>query len=99
MATIKDIAKLANVSHGTVSNVLNGRGNVSYEKMILVKEAAEKLGYVVNGQAKQLRKESSLTDNIAIILPYIEGQVYINFFNGAKRVLEENNYNVCIHLK
>ena len=45
MPTIKDIAREAGVSHGTVSNVINGRGNVSVEKIRLVWQAAEKLGY------------------------------------------------------
>ena len=36
MPTIKDIAREAGVSHGTVSNVINGRGNVSVEKIQLV---------------------------------------------------------------
>ena len=44
MPTIKDIAREAGVSHGTVSNVINGRGNVSVEKIRLVWQAAEKLG-------------------------------------------------------
>ena len=48
MATLKDIAALAGVSQGTVSNVLNGRGNVSSEKIRLVESAAAKLGYAVN---------------------------------------------------
>ena len=33
MATILDVARLAGVSQGTVSNVLNGKGNVSSEKI------------------------------------------------------------------
>ena len=45
MATIKDIAKLAGVSHGTVSNVLNKRGNVSVEKIEAVYQAAKQMGY------------------------------------------------------
>lgn len=32
MATIIDVAKMAGVSQGTASNVLNGKGNVSSEK-------------------------------------------------------------------
>ena len=36
MVTIKDIAKSAVVAQGTVSNVLNGKGNVSSKKIKLV---------------------------------------------------------------
>ena len=45
MPTIKDIAREAGVSHGTVSNVLNKTGKVSAAKIRLVEEAAKKLGY------------------------------------------------------
>lgn len=51
MPTIKDIAREAGVSHGTVSNVLNKTGKVSIEKIQLVEQAAKKLGYVPNTQA------------------------------------------------
>lgn len=47
MPTIKDIAKAAGVSHGTVSNVLNKRGGVSYEKIRLVEQTARALGYSI----------------------------------------------------
>ena len=52
MPTIKDIAKEAGVAQGTVSNVLNGRGNVSSDKIILVEQACAKLGYTMNQRAK-----------------------------------------------
>jgi len=51
MATIKDIAKLAGVSQGTVSNVLNGKGIVSSKKILLVEEAARTMGYTINHTA------------------------------------------------
>ena len=77
MATIKDIAKLAGVSQGTVSNVLNGKGNVSSAKILLVEEAARTLAYSPNERAKLLRKGSSET--IALILPNPQDQHYADF--------------------
>ena len=56
MATIKDIAKVAGVAQGTVSNVLNNRGNVSSDKIRRVLSACDQLGYVPNDQAKRLRQ-------------------------------------------
>ena len=39
MATMKDIARRAGVSYGTVSNVLNKRGNASLVKIKAVEKA------------------------------------------------------------
>ena len=92
MITVKDIAKLSNVSQGTVSNVLNNRGNVSAEKIQRVMAAAKQLGYVANAQAKQLRKDAPLSSHVAVILPNITEDRYTSFFNGIKLLLEENRY-------
>ena len=43
MPTIKDIAAKAGVSHGTVSNVLNKRGNGSAEKIQLGERIAKEM--------------------------------------------------------
>lgn len=67
MPTIKDIASKAGVSHGTVSNVLNKRGNVSAEKIQLVEQAAQELGYKLNMPAQQLR--AGTARKICLILP------------------------------
>ena len=72
MPTIKDIAKRAGVSHGTVSNVLNRRGNVSAEKIKLVEQAAKELGYQINSQASQLR--SGTSRHICVIVPRIRSE-------------------------
>ena len=84
MPTIKDIAKLAGVSQGTVSNVLNRRGNVSTQKMRLVEEAMSQLGYTVNAQARQLRNNIQTSHCVAVILPNIldfkYSFLYINRF-------------------
>ncbi|WP_182502297.1 extracellular solute-binding protein [Peribacillus huizhouensis] len=87
MATILDIAKEAGVSHGTVSNVLNGKGNVSSKKMELVLKAAEKLGYNLNNNAKLLRSGKSQT--IIMILPSLGLEEYSIFYENA---LKEANF-------
>ena len=52
--TIKDVSKLAAVSIGTVSNVVNGHPNVSAKTRQRVQEAIEKLGYRANRAARSL---------------------------------------------
>jgi LacI family transcriptional regulator len=53
--SVRDVARLAGVSVGTVSNVLNERGRVDPDMAARVHAAIERLGYVRNDAARQLR--------------------------------------------
>lgn len=55
--TIKDVAKEAGVSIGTVSKVLNDKGYVGKETRQRVLEAIETLNYQVNANARSLKAE------------------------------------------
>lgn len=57
--SVKDVARLAGVSVGTVSNVLNGRTEVSEATRRRVEESVGRLGYVRNESARQLRAGTS----------------------------------------
>ena len=78
MATvgIRDVARHAGVSVGTVSNVLNRPGEVSAESARRVNEAIEALGYVRNDAARKLRAGVSTTVEVPITDVWtIEGDV------------------------
>lgn len=96
MPTIKDIAQLAGVSQGTVSNVLNGKGNVSSKKIVLVEEAAKKLGYIVNERAKILRKGQ--VETFAVIIPKIDDLQYMDFFLSFKAHSLKYGYDVELYI-
>lgn len=96
MATRRDIAREAGVSQGTVSNVLNGRGNVSSEKIRLVEAACAKLGYTMNERARILRKGNS--NILSIILPNIFFPQYMQFYNSFKNYAEEHNYHTQLYI-
>ncbi len=92
MPTIKDIAREAGVSHGTVSNVLNGRGNVSAEKIRLVQQAAEHLGYKINRKAQSLRQGRDRT--IAVLLPGVEEIRYAAMYEVFQSEFQQRGYAV-----
>lgn len=96
MVTIKDIAKLAGVSQGTVSNVLNGKNNVSSQKIKLVEQVAAELGYTINEKAKLLRKGSSKI--LSVILPNINYKAYVDFYISFKNFAELNGYSVLQYI-
>ena len=72
--TIHDIARLAKVSIGTVSNVLNAKSHVKAALVERVNTAAAKLGYRRNFNAASLR--SNQTDMIAVVVPNIENAFF-----------------------
>ena len=59
MVTMHDVAKLAGVSVGTVSNVINGSRNVAPETLSRVNEAIKELNYIPNFIAKSLKTNKS----------------------------------------
>ena len=69
MATLKDIAKIAGVSHMTVSNVLNGRRTstqpAAVERAERIRQIAAELGYRPHRAAQELR--NGRTGLIAIL--------------------------------
>ena len=65
--TIKDIAKLANVSRGTVDRVINNRGKVSKDVEKRVLQIAKDLNYRKNILASRLA--STKTHRIVIVSP------------------------------
>lgn len=86
MYTRKDVAREAGVSQATVSNVLNGKGNVSLEKIRLVTEAAQRLGYSINAQARQLRRDVKLSDIVAVLIPALENSEFTMLYTAINKV-------------
>ncbi|MCC2592565.1 LacI family transcriptional regulator [Tessaracoccus sp. OS52] len=66
-AGIKDVARAAGVSVGTVSNVLNKPELVSEAKRNRVLEAITQLGYVPNDAARQLKAGISRTVGLVVV--------------------------------
>ena len=69
MATIKDVAKIAEVTVTTVSRVLNNRGYISQVTRNKVHDAMKQLDYQPNEIARSLfRRKSNL---IGLIIPNV----------------------------
>ena len=96
MATIKDIAKVAKVSQATVSNVLNGKDNVSSDKIRRVMKAVEDMGYVINEKAQNLRKGTAKI--LAVVVPNLYDKTYIDFFSSFKDYAERKEYTVDLYI-
>lgn len=95
MATIKDVAKYAKVSHGTVSNVLNGVSSVSLENIKKVEEAIRVLGYKPNMSARNLKSNKSR--DIAVILPNITDSWYAALYTTMENLLYQKNFNLHLY--
>lgn len=97
IATIKDVAKLAGVSHGTVSNIINGKSNVKSETVKKVREAMETLGYQPDANAHGLRSNNK-RQTVAFICPSIESEQYRALYSGICSYMNEAGMSVRLYI-
>jgi LacI family transcriptional regulator len=88
-ASIKEVARQAGVSIGTVSNVLNRPELVAPATRQRVLDAIEALGYVRNDSARQLRAGRSRT--IAIVVLDVTNPFFTDVVRGAEAAAEASN--------
>lgn len=84
MYTIKDVAKLANVSVGSVSKYLNKNGNLKEKTKVAIQEAIETLNYEPNIYAKGLKINK--TNTVVLIIP----SIWHPFFSELTFYIEKN---------
>ena len=95
-ATIKDVAKYAGVSHGTVSNVLRGVKSVSLENVRKVEHAIKELGYRPDVSARSLKMDTS--NRVAVVFPNIRDSFYANLYMQLSRRIEDEGYDTLLYI-
>ncbi|MFN2370305.1 MAG: LacI family DNA-binding transcriptional regulator, partial [Candidatus Krumholzibacteriia bacterium] len=92
MATIRDVARAANVSIATVSRVFNNNPLVSGETAQRVLESATALDYWPNGAARSLTTNQSHT--FGVLLPDLFGEFYSEIIRGIDSVVHARRYQL-----
>lgn len=94
MASIRDVAKLADVGVGTVSRALNGTGYVSAETKKKIDEAIKSLDYTPNELARNLfRKRTGI---IGVMVPDLEHPFFSSFVKHVEMALYREGYKTMI---
>jgi LacI family transcriptional regulator len=92
--SLRDVAKSAKVSVGTVSNVLNRPEIVAEKTLLRVRETIKELGFVPNGFARQLRFGNSRT--IGLIVPDVANPFFTEVARGVEDGANKREYAVFL---
>ncbi len=93
--TIKDIARMCNVSVSTVSRVLNNHQDVSDEVRKRITEVIEQCGYIPNNSARNLVCTSS--DTIALVVRGVSNPFFTRVIKGVEQEIHKRGYSVVLH--
>ncbi len=88
---VRDVAKQAHVSVGTVSNVLNRPSSVSEETRQRVRNAIDMLGFIPNSQMKNSQREPKV---IGLILPLSDNPFYTELAQGIEDAVSKAGLRV-----
>lgn len=93
--TIKDIAREAGYSVGTVSRVLNHADGVSEKARTRIMEVVEKYHFQLNNNARHLKKQSK--DGIAIIIKGTQNMFLAGIVERMQEIVRKNGYACMVY--
>lgn len=93
-SNMHDVAALARVSLGTVSNVLNHPNKVAEQTRVRVQHAIDKLGWVRNESARQLRAGQSRS--IGLVVMDIKNPFFADLAEGVEEAAAAAGYSVLL---
>lgn len=93
-ATIRDVARRAQVSVASVSRVLNRLDNVSEQTRTKVTDAVRELGYVPHAGARSL--SLARTNAIGVVLPDFHGEFFSEIVRGMDREASQRGYMLLL---
>jgi len=96
MATLKDVARKADVSVSTVSRVFNNPDKVRPNTQERVQEAADTLGYQPSRVARRLRLENGKAGLIGLTIPDIQNPFFADIVRGVEDVAREHDYALVL---
>jgi LacI family sucrose operon transcriptional repressor len=94
MASIKDVARRANVGVGTVSRTINGTGYVSEETRKRIEKAMEELDYTPNELARNLYFKK--TGIVGVIVPDASHPFFAEFVKNVESFLYDKGYKMML---
>jgi LacI family transcriptional regulator len=92
--SLRDVAKAAKVSVGTVSNVLNRPEVVAPKTLARVQGTINDLGFVPNGFARHLRSGHSRT--LGLIVPDVANPFFTEVARGVEDAASKRDYAVFL---
>ena len=100
MVTIRDVAKEARVSIGTVSRAFNGYQDINEETKVKIFEVAKDLGYAPNVNARSI--SSKKTNNMGLIISgFLESDrrdsFVLTLLQGIYRYANEHSVEVALY--
>ncbi len=92
--SIKDIAKLARVSHSTVSRALQNNPLVNAKTAERIRKIARESGYTASAVARSLVTKKTLT--IGVVVTTIEDPFIGDVVSGVEQVANDHGYSVLL---
>lgn len=92
--SIEDIARVAGVSHSTVSRALRNSSLISNEVRLRIQVLAQEMGYTPNAIARSLQNQQ--TNTIGLVVTSISDPFFADVMKGVEEVAKATDFSVVL---